>query len=73
MKLITAIAALALLAGSFILIQPVLAQVQNADEDSWCVSAKYSHQVGNMQTNVPVLDCDSDGPPEKWTHLSGYF
>lgn len=59
MKLITAIAALALVVGSFILIQPVLAQVQNADEDSWCVKAGYAHLAGQMQTNVRLVECDS--------------
>ena len=37
----------------------MLAQVQNADEDSWCVQAGYHHEVGTKQTDVRLVECDS--------------
>ena len=59
MKLITAIAALALVAGSFILVQPALAKIQNVDDESWCVAAGFKVLNPKSETlNVNLFDCD---------------
>ena len=42
MKLITAIAALALVVGSFILVRPGWSKIQNLDDESWCVEAGFN-------------------------------
>ena len=60
MKLITAIAALALVAGSVSLVQPVLAKVQNVDEPSRCVAAGFPVTVPvATYPNLQLVDCDS--------------
>jgi len=61
MKLITAIAALALVVGSFILVQPTFGQIQNVDEESWCVTAGFSATLSHVARNLRLHDCNSDG------------
>ena len=59
MKLITAIAALALVVGSFILVQPAWAKIQNLDDESWCVEAGFNVTHARSQVlNVNLFDCD---------------
>ena len=60
MKLITAIAALALVVGSFILVQPAWAKIQNVDEDSWCMEAGYNSLPIQEYANLTLRDCDSE-------------
>jgi len=59
MKLITAIAALALVVGSFILVQPAWAKIQNLDDESLCVEAGFNvlHSRSRVD-DVNLFDCD---------------
>ena len=59
MKLITAIAALALVAGSFILVQPAWAKIQNVDENL-CIEAGYNGLMINEYENLKLADCDHE-------------
>ena len=76
MKLITAIAALALVAGSVSLVQPALAKFQNSDE-LYCVQAGFQMDGYRMKDNIGASDCDNDNainpeqddyPPFEWVY-----